>query len=85
MKVCYAKTIEPRALKFRYLIEKYVDSSPKNDGPCQVIMENCSVQKVKYHKNIFKTVLRFIYIFLTSKIGLPVKTNIGNQLEVKKI
>ena len=47
MKVCYAKTIDPRTLKFRFLIEKYFDSLPKDDGPCQVIRENCRDQKVK--------------------------------------
>ena len=85
MKVCYAKTIDPRALKYRFLIEKYHDSSIKNDGPCQVIKENCRDQKVKYHKNIFKTRLRFICIFLTPKGVLPVSTIIGNQLDAKKM
>ena len=56
MKVCYSNAIDPRALKFRFLIEKYVDSSQKNDGPCQVIMENCKDQKVKYHKIFLKHV-----------------------------
>ena len=75
----------PRTLKFRFLIEKYLDSLPNNIGPCHVIRENCRDQKVKYNKNIFKTVLRFICIFLTSKIVLPVSKNIGIQLEAKKM
>ena len=85
MKVCYAKTIDPRALKFRFLKAEYLDCLPKNDGPCQVISEDCKDQKVKYYTNILKTVLRFICIFMTLKIVLPARTNIGNQSEAKKM
>ena len=47
--------------------------------------ENCRDQKIKYRKNIFKTELRFICIFLTLKIVLHVSTNIRNQLKAKKM
>ena len=68
LKVRYAKITDPTTLNIRFHIEKYLDSLPKNDGPCQVIRKNCRDQKVKYQKNIFKKVLRLICIFLTSKI-----------------
>ena len=50
LEVGYAKTIDPRTLKFRFLIGKYLDSLPKNNRPCQVIRENWRDQKVKFLK-----------------------------------